>query len=270
MRPISLIAISFAALFGGSSLAAPADQVPNFSGMGFAWLAMGTDFKPVPGGPQPVNDDPAHPHVGNGQGKQSSFRVADINNPNLTDFAKESLTKTNEEVFRGKAVFSREARCWPTGVPTYDLNQAQPVYFVQTPKEVVMLWQMDHQVRHIYLDVAHSTNPQLSWYGESVGHYDGGDTLVVDTIGLAPKSFVDSYRTPHTDTLHVTERFKLIDGGKQMQIALNIDDPETFNQPWQATRTYRRMTGKLDEEICAENNQNLFDYHIPVSKTADF
>src|SRR5207248_630526 len=139
--------------------------------------------------PLPVTDDPTHPHVGNGRGRQSTFRVADVNNPNLTDFAKESLRMTNEEVFRGKAVFSREARCWPTGVPTYDLNQAQPVYFIQTPKEIVMMWQMDHQVRHIYLDVPHSANPQLSWYGESVGHYDG-DALVVDTIGQNTKTYI--------------------------------------------------------------------------------
>jgi hypothetical protein len=57
------------------------------------------------------------------------------------------------------------------------------------------------------------TNPKPSWYGESVGHYEG-DTLVVDTIALNDKTFVDNYRTPHTDKLHVMERWKLTDGGK--------------------------------------------------------
>jgi hypothetical protein len=109
---------------------------PNFSGATNAWLAMGTDFKEVPGTPAIVTNDTAHPHFGNGQGRQSSFRFADLENPNLTDFAKQSLKKTNDEVLRGKAVFSREARCWPTGVPTYDLNQAQPVYFIQTPRKL--------------------------------------------------------------------------------------------------------------------------------------
>ena len=153
-------------------------------------------------------------------------------------------------------------------MPAIDL-QGGPFFFVQTPKEIVMLLQQDNQVRHIYLDVPHSKNVKPSWYGESDGHYDG-DSLVVDTIGLATKSFVDNYRTPHTDKMHVVERFQLIDGGKQLQIHITVDDPDTFNQPWQGLRTYRRMTGALEEEICAENNQHLFDYHIPIADKSDY
>ena len=67
----------------------------------------------------------------------------------------------------------------------------------QTPKEVLIIWRGDSQFRHVYLNVLHSQNPKPSWYGESVGHYEG-DTLVVDTIGLSTKTFVDNYRTPHT------------------------------------------------------------------------
>jgi hypothetical protein len=74
-----------------------------------------------------------------------------------------------------------------------------PYYFVQSPKEVVIITQGDHQVRRIHLDVPHSANPKPSWYGESVGHYEG-DALVVDTIGLSTQSFVDNYRTlPHRE-----------------------------------------------------------------------
>src|SRR5438105_6931652 len=189
--------------------------------------------------------------------------VADVNNPNLTDFAKDSLRRTNEEVFRGKAVFSREARCWPTGVPTYDLNQAQPVYFVQTPKEVVMVWQMDHQVRHIWLDVPHSNNPQLSWYGESVGHYEG-DALVVDTIGQNTKTYIDNYRTPHSEKLHVTERFHLTNGGKNLQADIMVEDPATWR---------RVDPGVMTESSCAESGPGFFDFAvepIPTATKADF
>ena len=66
------------------------------------------------------------------------------------------------------------------------------------------------------MNVPHSKNPKPSWYGESVGHYEG-DELVVDTIGLNDKTFVDNYRTPHTDQIHVVERFKLIEDGKTLQ-----------------------------------------------------
>jgi hypothetical protein len=266
----AVCAIFVAAIGGANAQSA----IPDFSsGPTVGWLAMGTDFKPVPGGPQPVKDDPAHPHVGNGQGAQSSFRVADVNNENLTDFAKDSLRKTNEEVFRGKAVFSREARCWPTGVPTYDLNQAQPVYFVQTPKEVVMLWQLDHQVRHIYLDVPHGNNPNLSWYGESVGHYEG-DTLVVDTIGQNTKTYIDNYRTPHSEKLHVTERFHLTNDGRNLQADIVVDDPATYKQPLKIIQTWRRVgQGPMVESSCAESGPGFFDFDvepIPTAAKGDF
>jgi hypothetical protein len=84
-----------------------------------------------------------------------------------------------------------------------------PVYFLQTPKEVVLVWQEDHMVRHIYLTDKHSPNVKPSWFGESIGHYENGDTLVVDTVGLNTKTFVDSYQTPHTEQLHVVERYRM-------------------------------------------------------------
>jgi hypothetical protein len=242
--------------------------IPNFSAMTSAWLAMGTDFRQVPGAPPMVTNDEAHPHFGNQQGRQSSFRFADLNNPNLTDFAKQSLKKTNDEVLRGKAVFSREARCWPTGVPTYDLNQAQPVYFIQTPKEVVMIWQMDHQVRHIYLDVPHSKSPKPSWYGESVGRFEG-DTLVVDTIGQNTETFVDNYRTPHSDKLHVVERFHLTNGGKNLQADITVDDPATFKQPLKVVQTWRQVNpGAMTESSCAESGPGFFAFDVEPIPTA--
>jgi hypothetical protein len=78
---------------------------------------------------------------------------------------------------------------------------------VQTPKEVWLIFTMDHQVRWVYMDVPHSENLKPSWYGESVGHYEG-DALVIDTIGQNDKSFVDNFRTPHTKKVHVVERWK--------------------------------------------------------------
>ena len=103
-----------------------------------------------------------------------------------------------------------------------------------------MIYSGDQQVRRIYLDVPHSANPKPSWYGESVGHYEG-DTLVVDTIGLNDKTFVDNYRTPHTEKLHVVERWRLIDGGKTLEVNVTVEDPDTFNEPWSAIQRYRRV-----------------------------
>jgi hypothetical protein len=110
-----------------------------------------------------------------------------------------------------------------------------------------------------------------SWYGESVGHYEG-DTLVVDTIGLNAKTFLDNYRTPHTEKLHVIERWRMIENGAKLEIQLTIDDPDTFNQPFKALRQYDRVKRTLAEDICSENNFNPFgiDYQTPVATKADF
>jgi hypothetical protein len=242
---------------------------PDFSSNQVRWItANGGEFVAVPGSPAPLHQDPAHPFVGNGQGKQPTYRIADLSNPNLKQWVKDAMKKDNDEVLAGKIAFTARQSCKPAGVPNYMLFGG-PFYFVQTPKEVLILFEGDQQVRRVYLDVPHSKNPKASWYGESVGHYEG-DTLVIDTIGLNNKTVVDNYRTPHTEKLHVTERWRMVDEGKNIEVAMTIEDPDTYNQPWQAVRRFRREQGTLTEEVCAENNQHLFDYGIPEAKTPDF
>ena len=268
MKLTLAIAVSSFAAIGAAS--AQHSDIPDFSSNGTGWQAgNGGDYAAVPGSPMPIREDPRYPYVPNNTGKQPTFRIGDIANPNLKQWARDAMKKDNDEVLAGKIAYTPYSTCHPAGVPAADL-QGGPFFFVQGPKEVLILMQQDAQVRHVYLDVPHSRDVKPSWYGESVGRYDSDGSLVVDTIGLAPNSFVDAYRTPHTDKLHVIERFRLVNDGKAMQIAIHIDDPDTFNQPYDVTRTYRRISGHLDEEICAENNQHLFDYHIPVAAHGDF
>jgi hypothetical protein len=120
----------------------------------------------------------------------------------------------NELVRDGQRAFGAMSRCW-SGGPAQLLFTAEPLYFIQTPQEVWILWQRDDLVRRIYLNREHSLNLKPSWFGESVGHYENGE-LVIDTIGFTehPYSFVDNWRTPHTKDLHVVERWKLMDGGR--------------------------------------------------------
>ncbi len=155
-----------------------------------------------------------------------------------------------------------------TGVPCFmSTGGANPAYFLQTPKQVVIIH--SEEFRHVYLDVPHSANPKPSWYGESVGHYEG-DTLVVDTIGQNDRLPVDVYRTPNTEKLHVVERWRMIDDGKMMEVTFTVNDPDAFLQPWSGMRRYRRVPLETTETICAENNQHLFDYHIPLASKPDF
>src|SRR5580704_13713664 len=194
---------------------------PDFSSGNAGWLTFYVDFSIVPGGTGPLRNDPAHPRVSNQEaavtGKQPNYFIADLGNSTvLKPWVVERMKKDNAEVLAGKIGFTPHSSCMPAGVPSFHLYGFQPIYFIQTPKVVVMIFSGDQQVRHVYLDVPHSRDLKPSWYGESVGHYEG-DTLVVDTVGFNDKSFIDKFRTPHTEKLHVVERMRLADEGKVLE-----------------------------------------------------
>jgi hypothetical protein len=144
---------------------------------------------------------------------------------------------------------------------------------------VVIIYQRDHQVRWIWLNRNHSDNPAPSWYGESVGHYEG-ETLVVDTIGLKTHkmSVIDPFGTPHTDKLHVVERYQLFSTpfGNGLDITVEVDDPGAFTAPWKGTAEYRQNLAvtQLKEVVCAENNRSFLDGStfgtIPEEATSPF
>jgi hypothetical protein len=253
-------------------IVAAQQQMPNFApNPNVGWVAsgkgFGVDFVAPPSGPGPVTNDPKYPYLTNAEaaraGKRPTYRVADLTNPILKPWAIEQMRKANEEVIAGKIPFTADSRCYPAGVPSFLLFPANPVRFIQTPTEVLMIWQQDQQVRRVFLNQPHSTNPKLSWYGESVGHYENGDTLVVDTIAQNDKTFVDNYRTPHTTQLHVIERFQLVDDDKTIEVKVHVEDPGAYNMPWDAIQRYRRTEGgPMIEVVCAENNTGYFTYDV--------
>jgi hypothetical protein len=246
---------------------------PAFSANNVGWIAVGTEWTAMPGSPQPVKQDPAHRYVPNNVGGQPTFRIADVNNPNLTQFAKDSLKKTNDDVLAGKPMWSRSARCWATGVPAFLLTPAQPMFFIQTPQQVRMIAQHDNDVRRVYLNMPHSANPKPSWYGESVGHYEG-DTLVIDTIGLNDRTFIDNFRTPHSEKLHVVERLRLVEGGRFLEAEVLIDDPAVFLKPLHVTKRSRRVEATLAEWRCAAGEMNnpftIGADPLPIAEKLDF
>ena len=280
-----------ARLIAGAALVAltggAAEQpIPVFSpAANVGWISYGPEFIPAGNGPKPVTFDPQHPLINNGieynaarpgtqsEDLQSTFPVVDLSNSILQPWAREELRKLNERVLAGRPLFSRQSSCWPMGVPGFLLYVVNPIYFLQMPEEVVIIATSDHMVRHVHLNARHSANPKPSWFGESIGHYEG-DTLVVDTIGLSTKAFVDNYRTPHSEKLHVTERFHIIDGGKTLQVDVHVEDPGAFTTPWDAKQLYvRSERAPLTESICAENNANYFNVEIdptPEAALPDF
>jgi hypothetical protein len=289
-------AVCLTGSLASSALAASASPPDFASNPSVGWFAYTREFIPPASGAGPVMLDPAHPHVSNDDfrltGAQPTFAMGDPNNRILQPWAGDKIRARNEIILSGKPEFSLHASCWPVGVPAFLLlPMTRPMYIVQGPKEVVMILTSFNDVRRIYLTDKHSTPLKASWYGDSIGHYEG-DTLVVDTIGLNDKTFVDLFDTPHTTQLHVVERFHLIDGGAILEVNVHVEDPGAFTMPWDAIQRFRRYEaierklpvgtipvlstpseGPLTEAICAENPNSFFGLPalpVPQAATPDF
>src|SRR6516162_10960536 len=229
--------LSFSAMAQG----APPNFTPNAS---IGWYAYSRIFIPPANGAGPVQQDPAHPFVSNDEfrvtGRQPTEQLADLNAPILQPWARDVVRKRNELVLSGKQVYTPHASCWPVGVPGFLLRpMTQAMYFIQGPKEVVMILASKQEVRHVFLTDQHSPNVKTSWYGESIGHYES-DMLVVDTIGIDDRTSVDGFGTPHAKQLHVIERFHLIEDGKVLEANVHVEDPGAFTMPWDAIQRFRQ------------------------------
>ena len=119
-----------------AAAAQPNASPPDFSSNGTAWQTNnGGEFIAVPGSPAPLRQDPAHPFVPNGQGKQPTYRIADLTNPNLKQWAKDIMKKDNDEVLAGKIPFSARASCTAYGVPNFNLSGGGNIYFFTRPRK---------------------------------------------------------------------------------------------------------------------------------------
>lgn len=295
MSLLSRCLLSAAAAVIVTAAQAASQEVPQFApNPSVGWIALYNEFQAPPSGAGPVRQDPTHPRVTNDDfrrtGQQPTPALADLASPILQPWAREELRKHNE-LARSGEVLGRGASCLPVGVPQFDLHVIHPIFFIQSPREVLMVWQGDHDVRHIYLTDKHSPNVKPSWSGESIGHYEG-DELVVDTIGITTMAPVDSYATPHTDKLHVIEHFRMTGGGSRMEVRIHVEDPGAFTMPWEAIERYRRVepgraennvpfspvssstvAGPMIEASCAENPFSYFagqNASIPHTDKPDF
>ncbi len=270
---------------GAALIPAAAQQIPNFSGNGTGWDSKG-GMTPMAGSPSPVTQDPRVKYTPNNVGEQPTWRYGDLNNPNLTEAAKEGLRKANALHDKGFAMYNRTSRCWMPGIPGLDLSPGR-TYFIQTANVVYIMWQRDQIVRRIPLTRQHSPNAKTSWQGDSIGWYEG-DTLVVDTIKQDTRTFADLYRTPVSDKFHVVERFRLVDGGKEMEVEFTVDDPVMFVKPWKATKRWSvtpakayggDTTATYNDEIRCMDGESVNPFNeqqaelvepLPVATKVDF
>jgi hypothetical protein len=188
------------------------------------------------------------------------------------------------------------------------MNIQVEVLLLQQKDKVTLIYVNGPVVRHVRLNAPHPEHVTPSWQGDSVGHYEG-DTLVIDTIGIKPQgplAVIDRYGTPHSDALHVVERYRLIDGAesveavrkhrrafttdpaqvrydiygaefdwdtgkKGLQVEVTVDDPKIFTRPWSGLMTYRPQT-RWPEMVCAENLRESTgpERDAPVDNAPDF
>jgi hypothetical protein len=230
-----------------------AQKIPDFSG---GWDRMGAlleTYEAIPGhgGAGPLLVDPRHPHV---NGSRDLIWAPALDNPILKSETLAKLAPIVEAEIKGIPHIKDEGHCQPSGVPGI-LNVRGAFELLQTPTQVTMIHPMDQQARRIYLDVPHSAKPGHTWYGESVGHYEGEDTLVVDTIGLNDKTQTDRFGTPHSDLMHVIERYRVASDHRTLEVEFTVDDPGAFSMPWSARVRFRARPPVFEEQVCAENNR---------------
>lgn len=157
------------------------------------------------------------------------------------------------EAFNRRGIDDPTARCLPAGIPRTIMLGLFPQQFVQTPTQIVMLYEYMSAYRVIPINGTHPDDLLPSYFGHSVGRWEG-DTLVVDTIGFNDKTWLAGGGTFHTDALHTTERFTRVDKD-QINYEVTMEDPNVLTKPWTLRSTLMLREGtRLQEMVCAENN----------------
>jgi hypothetical protein len=279
---------------GGATQSAA--SIPDFSGVWHRWLRPG--LGPPASGPGPVTNRSRINGVSN-----YNQLVGDYTNPILNRQAAEIVKQRGEFSLSGVGYPTPSNQCWPGGVPY--IFWSFGMQMLQQRQQITILYLHDHEVRHIRMNEPHPARVTPSWYGDSVGHYEG-NTLVIDTVGvkMGPFSMLDMYGTPYSKALHVMERYQLLDyeaakpgierdakvntryprglnavdfdpnyKGKHLQLEITVEDEGVFTMPWSATATYGRPLGEWVEHVCAENRHEYYngsDTAVPTADKPDF
>jgi hypothetical protein len=177
--------------------------IPDFSGI---WAhSSWPGFEPPRSGPGPVTNRSRR----NGVSSPTGF-VGNFTNPILKPQAAEIVKRRGELEASGVAQSNPATQCWPSAVPFIFWNFGMQM--LQRPDQITFLYVWDNEVRRVRMNEAHPAKLTPSWYGDSVGHYEG-DTLVIDTVGIKtdrPFAMVDMFGTPYSGALHVVERYRLL------------------------------------------------------------
>jgi hypothetical protein len=171
--------------------------------------------------------------------------------PPLLPAAAAAYAKTRAALAAGDRSFDGTQRCLPPGTPRVFL-EPQPFEILVRPYQVTFLFQFQSMYRLVYMTDAQPELDLPRFMGQSIGRWDG-DTLVIDTIGFKAGTALDASGLPHSENLHLTERLRLVDGGRTLENRIRIDDPQTYSTPWETTLRFRRQPGVVPgEDFCAD------------------
>jgi hypothetical protein len=173
--------------------------------------------------------------------------------PPLRPEAAQVYAKRKQAKASGKNAGDPVEECLPHGVPRL-LSATRPLQILQKPKQITVLYEANHQARLFYLDEplpAPESAPDVTYDGYSVARWVG-NALVVDTIAMNDKTWLDDVGLPHSEALRLVERYELI-GPEHLRVNVTVTDPETFTAPWQMQLTFKRRPDlRLHENPCAE------------------
>ena len=154
------------------------------------------------------------------------------------------------------------SKCVLPGVPRVNTSP-YPMQIVQLPDKVIFLYEYMHNFRVIYTDGRpHRKNWEPSLLGDSIGRWEG-DTLVIDTVNLTDRTWLDDHGNRHSDALHVIERWRRI-SANQLEYEETIDDPKFYTRPW-TVKWVMPLAAKdweLMEYACTDNNKDFYDGHL--------
>ncbi len=175
--------------------------------------------------------------------------------PPFTERGKLEWAKRIIAESQGAPMADASSYCWPHGTPRV-MNSPYPLQIFQTPAETVIAHEVAHNTRYIHMQRGHPAQIKASFMGDSVGHWEG-DTLVIDTLGVDPRTWIDEQGIIHSEKLHTVERIKKIQDGKAIEDVVTVEDPVFFTKPWTFRDTYAwRPDLRLTEYSCEENNRN--------------
>ena len=236
----------FILLWAAVPAAAQPDVPGKISGYWDRGATAGTPFLPLGNTPAPV----LRLEGSRGEG---GTQHGDGSAPILQPWAADVIRKRNEDDIAG--VFQSEAKesCSPMGIP-HILQLNGPIRVFITEELVILVYMRAMVPRYVFLNEAHPTDLQRSHYGHSVGHWEG-DTLVVDTIGLTDSTPTDMFGTPHTEQIHVVERYRALDDNETLRVEFTVEDPGAFTSSWSSFAEYYAPREPYGEVVCMENNR---------------